>query len=208
VNDNVRVGTTALELAQALVRAQPIARVSVEVVRDHPSFRETYATPKLQLEHIAQAFHDYNPEQRLYTRTEFLRVTPEDLDKLCDGEGYACFNSLVKCEDGQDRHIPLAHFRRVDGIPSKHMLAAVTKTFRMHSLEDVAYLLTTKNSIHLYGEGLLEHADWMQFTAKLARPMVHTNPSWATLRIAAGYGSLRITETETKPVPRVQYIAR
>ena len=205
--NDIRIGNTALELVQALVRKHDIiTELTIDCVRPHESFHEIYTTPRLQMEHISHRYRDHNPGREHYDRHSFLKLRHEDLVKVCDKDEYAGINSLVSCTDGIDRHLVFGHFNRLKGFSLKYLLGAVTRTFRLNEMQQGAYLVSTKNSIHLYGDWLVEKEEWPYITAGLAAPMVHTNPSWATLRIKAGYGTLRISASGDNPEPRVAHI--
>jgi len=154
--------------------------------------------------HPQSLFDDRNPTHHVPAAK--LQEAYQDLvEGLSDQEDIA-FHSMVKMDDGVERHFGLLDFQA--GTNERAVVEQASELLIREYHPRRSALVNSGRSFHLYMGALFSHAEWVTFMGRVLllnlRDQPPTvDPRWIGHRLMAGYGALRWSANVRKPLPEV-----
>jgi hypothetical protein len=154
--------------------------------------------------HPQSLFDDRNPTYHVPT-AKLREAYKRFVEGLSNQEDIA-FHSMVKMDDGVERHFGLLDFQAgtTESAVVEQASELLIREYRPHR----AALVNSGRSYHLYLGALFSQAEWVAFMGRVLllnlRDQPPTvDPRWIGHRLMAGYGALRWSANVRKPLPEV-----
>jgi len=195
VSANFKIGMNSLEVAQEIVRCNPeIKEITLVQHMVEINWRQKHLSIYAKLKNINDCFTESKQTaSKAYSRSDFLKLTLNDLKCPLNSHLVWSFSSKVLCNDGTCKHIPMMNFHSHFPEISNKDLISVAKCIQK---DTQGVLLETGRYTHYYGNALIEEKKWPLFVGQFLMPTFVVSERYVGHAFYNGFCTLRLTVDE------------
>lgn len=199
IKEIFRLGMTAPEVVVKIIEMNPRISDVVFKIFSPPKNLSEESVPWIRTSLHRMVFHQPPgaEDTLLLKRKEITLQNLSQIVRKLAGKKVLAMTSDLKLFNTDERfHIPMMDF---DCEISCKNLEVIQRFLRISNKGGV--ILQSGRSYHYYGIELIPDREWLMLLGRFLLLMDYTDSRYIAHRIIDGYGSLRISENERRPIP-------